>query len=53
MQQAGRDLGSDCFLPQRYMIIDPAILLSGARPKDIFFNPKDARTEAYISGRFG
>lgn len=46
MQQAGRISDDTVFL------LDGAVIEWGAT-KDIFFNPKNERTEAYISGRFG
>lgn len=46
MQQAGRVSDSTAF----FLMGD---LIEYASTKDIFFNPKDTRTENYISGRFG
>ena len=46
MQQAGRVSDKTAF----FLIGD---LVEYAPTKDLFFNPKDERTENYISGRFG
>ena len=46
MQQAGRISDRTAF----FMLGD---LVEVAPTKDLFFNPKDIRTENYISGRFG
>jgi len=46
MQQAGRVSDRTAFM----LLGD---LIEYASTKDIFFNPKDQRTENYISGRFG
>jgi phosphate transport system ATP-binding protein len=51
MQQAGRISNKTAF----FMVNDErcGYLVEWGSTRDIFFNPKDARTEAYISGRFG
>lgn len=51
MQQAGRISDKTAF----FMVNDKrtGFLVEWGTTKDIFFNPKDERTEAYISGRFG
>ncbi|OHE66715.1 MAG: phosphate ABC transporter ATP-binding protein [Treponema sp. GWB1_62_6] len=46
MQQAGRISDSTAFLLT-------GDLVEYAPTKDLFFNPRDERTESYISGRFG
>jgi len=46
MQQAGRISDYTGFFLN-------GILVEMGRAKDIFFNPRDKRTEDYISGRFG
>ena len=46
MQQAGRISDFTCFFLN-------GILIEMGKAKDIFFNPKDKRTEDYICGRFG
>lgn len=46
MQQAGRISDYTCFFLN-------GILIEMGKAKDIFFNPKDTRTEDYICGRFG
>ncbi|HAE21042.1 MAG TPA: phosphate ABC transporter ATP-binding protein, partial [Spirochaetaceae bacterium] len=46
MQQAGRVSDKTGFL----LLGD---LVEYADTKELFFNPKDERTENYISGRFG
>jgi phosphate transport system ATP-binding protein len=46
MQQAGRISETTAFFLHGEVV-------EMAPTKDIFFNPKDPRTEAYISGRFG
>ncbi len=46
MQQAGRISDNTAFFLNGVVVED-------GLTKDIFFNPKDERTEAYISGRFG
>ncbi len=46
MQQAGRVSDKTAFLLN-------GVLIEMADTKEIFFNPKDERTENYISGRFG
>jgi len=51
MQQAGRISDKTAFF-----MVDEAragYLVEWGDTRDIFFNPKDERTEAYISGRFG
>ena len=51
MQQAGRISDKTAF----FMVDDQrsGYLVEWGSTRDIFFNPKDERTEAYISGRFG
>lgn len=51
MQQAGRVSDRTAF----FMVDDQrrGYLVEFGDTKEIFFNPKDPRTEAYISGRFG
>jgi phosphate transport system ATP-binding protein len=51
MQQAGRISDRTAF----FMVNDQrsGYLVEWGKTKELFFNPKDARTEAYISGRFG
>ncbi|MFP4376370.1 MAG: phosphate ABC transporter ATP-binding protein PstB [Spirochaetales bacterium] len=51
MQQAGRISNKTAF----FMVNDQraGYLVEWGSTRDIFFNPKDERTEAYISGRFG
>lgn len=51
MQQAGRVSDRTAF----FMVDDQrsGYLVEYGDTKEIFFNPKDSRTEAYISGRFG
>lgn len=51
MQQAGRISNKTAF----FMVNDhrTGYLVEQGATRDIFFNPKDPRTEAYISGRFG
>ncbi len=51
MQQAGRISDRTAF----FMVDDErrGFLVEHGDTKEIFFNPKDPRTEAYISGRFG
>ncbi|MFW5684394.1 MAG: phosphate ABC transporter ATP-binding protein PstB [Spirochaetota bacterium] len=51
MQQAGRISDKTAF----FMVDDQraGYLVEWGTTRDIFFNPKDERTEAYISGRFG
>jgi len=51
MQQAGRISDRTAF----FMVDDnrAGYLVEHGDTKEIFFNPKDSRTEAYISGRFG
>ena len=46
MQQAGRVSDETAFFLNGWII-------EAGDTKDIFFNPKEERTEAYISGRFG
>lgn len=46
MQQAGRVSDQTAFFYE-------GVIIEAGITKDIFFNPKEARTEAYISGRFG
>tara|TARA_B100001121_G_C18640705_1_gene599036 strand:- start:440 stop:1210 length:771 start_codon:yes stop_codon:yes gene_type:complete len=46
MQQAGRVSDQTAFFYQ-------GVIIESGLTKDIFFNPKEERTEAYISGRFG
>ena len=46
MQQAGRVSDQTAFFLNGWII-------EAGDTKDIFFNPKEERTEAYISGRFG
>ncbi len=46
MQQAGRISDRTSFFLNGYII-------ESGNTRDIFFNPTDQRTEAYISGRFG
>ena len=46
LQQAGRVSNRTAFF------LDGRIIEAGDT-RDIFFNPKQERTEAYISGRFG
>jgi len=46
MQQAGRVSDETAFF------LD-GVLVEKGKTRDIFFNPKDKRTENYISGRFG
>jgi phosphate transport system ATP-binding protein len=46
MQQAGRVSDQTAFFLNGYII-------EAGDTKDIFYNPKEERTEAYISGRFG
>jgi phosphate transport system ATP-binding protein len=46
MQQAGRVSDQTAFFLNGYII-------EVGDTKDIFYNPKEERTEAYISGRFG
>ena len=50
-QQAGRISNKTAF----FMVNDyrSGYLVEWGSTRDIFFNPKDERTEAYISGRFG
>jgi phosphate transport system ATP-binding protein len=51
MQQAGRISDKTAF----FMVNDQraGYLVEWGVTRDIFFNPQDERTEAYISGRFG
>ncbi|MFW6252380.1 MAG: phosphate ABC transporter ATP-binding protein PstB [bacterium] len=51
MQQAGRVSNKTAF----FMVDEhrTGYLVEQGATRDIFFNPKDPRTEAYISGRFG
>lgn len=51
MQQAGRVSDKTAF----FMVNDKrsGYLVEWGKTQEIFFNPKDERTEAYISGRFG
>ncbi len=51
MQQAGRISDRTAF----FMVDEnrAGYLVEHGHTKEIFFNPKDSRTEAYISGRFG
>lgn len=51
MQQAGRISNKTAF----FMVNEhrTGYLVEQGATRDIFFNPKDPRTEAYISGRFG
>mgnify|MGYP006288377837 CR=1 FL=1 len=51
MQQAGRVSDMTAF----FMVDDQrrGYLVEWGNTRDIFFNPKDSRTEDYISGRFG
>lgn len=51
MQQAGRISDKTAF----FMVNEhrSGYLVEWGSTRDIFFNPKDERTEAYISGRFG
>ena len=51
MQQAGRISDKTAF----FMVNDErsGYLVEWGKTRDLFFNPKDERTEAYISGRFG
>ncbi|MFP4113728.1 MAG: phosphate ABC transporter ATP-binding protein PstB [Spirochaetota bacterium] len=46
MQQAGRVSDQTSFFYE-------GVIVETGTTRDIFFNPKEARTEAYISGRFG
>ena len=46
MQQAGRISDYTCFFLN-------GVLIEMGKARDIFFNPKDKRTEDYICGRFG
>lgn len=46
MQQAGRVSDQTAFFLN-------GVIVEAGHTKDIFFNPKEERTEAYISGRFG
>ena len=46
MQQAGRVSDQTAFFLN-------GVIVETGETKDIFFNPRDERTEAYISGRFG
>jgi phosphate transport system ATP-binding protein len=46
MQQAGRISDQTAFFLN-------GLVVETGDTKDIFFNPKDSRTEAYISGKFG
>lgn len=46
MQQAGRVSDQTAFFYE-------GVIIEAGLTKDIFFNPKEERTEAYISGRFG
>lgn len=46
MQQAGRVSDQTAFFLN-------GVIIEAGLTKDIFFNPKEERTEAYISGRFG
>jgi len=46
MQQAGR-------ISDRTAFFLTGEVVEYGSTKDIFFNPRDQRTEAYISGRFG
>ena len=46
MQQAGRVSDQTAFFLN-------GVIVEAGETKDIFFNPKEERTEAYISGRFG
>ena len=51
MQQAGRVSNKTAF----FLVIEhrTGYIVEQGATRDIFFNPKDSRTEAYISGRFG
>ncbi len=51
MQQAGRISDKTAF----FMVNDKrsGYLVEWGKTRELFFNPKDERTEAYISGRFG
>ncbi len=46
MQQAGRVSDDTAFFLNGYIV-------EAGTTRDIFFNPREAKTEAYISGRFG
>jgi phosphate transport system ATP-binding protein len=46
MQQAGRISDQTAFFLN-------GVVVESGKTQDIFFNPKDSRTEAYISGKFG
>ncbi len=51
MQQAGRISNKTALF--RVNEHRTGYLVEQGATRDIFFNPKDPRTEAYISGRFG
>ena len=46
MQQAGRVSDQTAFFYE-------GVVVESGETKDVFFNPREERTEAYISGRFG